>query len=97
MEDERQCEAALRRIAGGEAFCFVGDAAKLDLAREFFDEVNVAFEPDEVRRVQLQQCIRRWSKQGATSVLMSFERPKKSWREKFFGGFSDRLRLKWST
>jgi hypothetical protein len=62
-----QRDALLRRIEDGKVFYFPGDAVKLDFSPRFFDEVQIQFEPDVQKRVQLRQCVRRWLKKNAAA------------------------------
>jgi len=62
--DAAERDALLRRIDDGKVFYFPGDAAKLEFAPRCFDEIQIHFEPDLQKRVQLRQCVRRWMKTG---------------------------------
>ena len=63
LADEEIRELALQQIPDGEAFRFVGDPTTFTLGNDFFDEVRLTYTPADVAtRVQLRQCIRRWSK-----------------------------------
>ena len=62
IADQEDRELALSHIFEGQAFRFLGDPTKFQFAPGFFDKVNLMFAPDISNRVQLRQCIRRWSK-----------------------------------
>ena len=93
LADEHCREFALQQIPDGEAFRFVGDPTTFTLANDFFDEVRLMYTPADVaKRVQLRQCIRRWSRNepkvfDELNPKVGYDVPKKLRLASYFGEF----------
>jgi len=60
--DEGMRDSELAQIRRGKAYRLVGDAACLDLAPQFYEEIRVEYPPAALKKVILTQKTRRWVK-----------------------------------